>query len=544
MKAFDANGRLLPAAMTLVDADGEREAADTVPIAASSTEVVIRISVDATDATFPVVIDPLVTQAFWTADSDAGSSNYGWSVGPAGDVNGDGYADVIVGAYNYANGQSTEGAAFLYYGSASGLSSSPGWFVEGELSNRRLGTSVTTEGDLNGDNYGDVVVGAYTNGGGLGGAVFVWYGSQNGPTPGTTSTTPASAHWTATPSRSPARLGWCVATADSNGDDYDDVIASAHCYGNGQTYEGAAFLWFGSAAGLSGGAATSNTDAANWSYESNVTNQYWGRSVASAGDVNGDSYDDIVVGAYEWESGQTNEGAAFVFHGSSTGPSVSPSWRAETNQADAIMAMYKCQGADFNGDGYSDVAIPAGSYDAGQTNEGAIFVWYGSGTGLGADGNPTNVDWMAQSDQVDGYLQEISAGDFNDDGYADLAAGAFGYDGAVGNEGAVFVWFGSGTGLGPGNGTPANADWSVIGDQQDARFGISVAKGNVNNDGPDELIVGADMYDNEQTDEGRAYAFAVSGPLIPEPSSLVLLGAMIIAAAAFVLLRRRASANS
>jgi hypothetical protein len=86
-------------------------------------------------------------------------SQFGSSVGTAGDVNGDGYADVIVGAPRDTNGQNIEGRAFVYHGSTSGLSSTLNWTAESNQANARLGTSVDTAGDVNGDGYADVIVG-------------------------------------------------------------------------------------------------------------------------------------------------------------------------------------------------------------------------------------------------------------------------------------------------------------------------------------------------------------------------------------------------
>ena len=98
--------------------------------------------------------------ANWTAESNQASAYFGHSVSTAGDVNGDGYSDVIVGAINYDNGQTDEGRAFVYYGSASGLSASANWTAESDQASAYFGYSVSTAGDVNGDGYSDVIVGA------------------------------------------------------------------------------------------------------------------------------------------------------------------------------------------------------------------------------------------------------------------------------------------------------------------------------------------------------------------------------------------------
>ena len=120
--------------------------------------------------------------AAWTAESDQANAWLGWSAGTAGDVNGDGYADVIVGAPYYDNGQTDEGRAYVYHGSAAGLSTSAAWTAESDQAGARFGWWVGTAGDVNGDGYADVIVGArtYDNGQIDEGRVFVYHGGAAG----------------------------------------------------------------------------------------------------------------------------------------------------------------------------------------------------------------------------------------------------------------------------------------------------------------------------------------------------------------------------
>jgi len=100
------------------------------------------------------------------------SAAFGISVGTAGDVNGNGYADVIVGAFRFDNGETDEGRAYVYHGTPSGLAASSAMTVESDQAGALLGWSVGTAGDVNGDGYADVIVGAhrYSNGKHLRGA--------------------------------------------------------------------------------------------------------------------------------------------------------------------------------------------------------------------------------------------------------------------------------------------------------------------------------------------------------------------------------------
>ena len=109
-------------------------------------------------------------------------AGFGASVATAGDVNGDGYSDVIVGAPLFNNGKSEEGMVWVWHGSEDGLSELHDWHAEANLVDASFGQSVATAGDVNRDGYADIIVGAtrYTAGQYWEGAAFVWLGSENG----------------------------------------------------------------------------------------------------------------------------------------------------------------------------------------------------------------------------------------------------------------------------------------------------------------------------------------------------------------------------
>ncbi|MBL0055245.1 MAG: FG-GAP repeat protein [Chitinophagaceae bacterium] len=120
----------------------------------------------------------------------------------------------------------------------------------------------------------------------------------------------------------------------------------------------------------------------------------FGISVASAGDVNGDGYSDVIIGAYQYDDGvNAHEGRAFVYHGSPTGLSVSPTNNLDAgNQAGANFGYSVALAGDVNADGYSDVIIGAHQFDDGaNTAEGQAFVYHGSVTGLSATPNSTSM---------------------------------------------------------------------------------------------------------------------------------------------------------
>jgi len=245
----------------------------------------------------------LSATADWTEDITQADAYFGYSVGTAGDVNGDTYADVIIGAPWYHDGQTDEGAAFVYHGSMTGLPSDPDWTVESNREGAYFGFSVGTAGNVNGDVYSDVIVGAPydSNEQSTEGRVYAFHGSAAGLS--------ASANWIAEIDQADAHFGISVATAgDVNDDGYSDVIIGADYYTNDRNREGAAYVYTGSGTGLS------NTPG--WTTEGNSSFAYYGFSVGTAGDVNGNDYSDVIVGAYGFEYDYSFEGKAYIYHDS------------------------------------------------------------------------------------------------------------------------------------------------------------------------------------------------------------------------------------
>jgi hypothetical protein len=428
----------------------------------------------------------LAATAAWTGEADQVVAQFGWSVATAGDVNGDGFSDVIVGAPAYDNGQMEEGRLFVYHGSATGLATTAAWTAESDQAGAQFGYSVGTAGDVNGDGISDVIVGAptYDNGEFDEGRAFVYHGSAEGLL-----TTPA---WTAESDQIDAEFGTSVGTAgDVNGDGFSDVIVGAEGFDNGQSGEGRAFVYWGSAAGL----ATSPA----WTSESDHATAQFGASVATAGDVNGDGFSDVIVGARTYDNGQSNEGRAFAYHGSPVGLATSPAWTAESDQASAFFGISVGTAGDVNGDGFSDVIVGAIGYDNGQDGEGRAFVYLGSFAGL-----VLFPDVEVESNQIAASfgISVGTAGDVNGDGFSDVVVGARLYNNGQADEGRAFVYHGSATGL------EFAAAWTAESNQAGARFGSSVATaGDVNGDGFSDVIVGAYQYANGEVDEGLAFAY-------------------------------------
>jgi len=425
----------------------------------------------------------------WMAESDQDSANFAYSVATAGDVNNDGFDDVLIGAYGYDGGEEAEGRAYLYLGSATGLGdgTAPDWTFEGNRPGAWLGISVAAAGDVNGDSYGDVLVGAaaYTNDETAEGRAYLFLGSPEGLL-----TTPA---WTAEGDQPYAYFGTSVATAgDVNGDGYADVIVGARQYDIAFPNQGRAFVFLGSAAGVE--------STPSWTGDVNRGGAEFGYPVATAGDVNGDGFSDVIVGAWLDDQGQVDEGSAFVYLGSPAGLLDTPVWNADGEYTRGEFGVSVATAGDVNGDGFSDVVIGSPGYDGGEVNEGRAELYHGAAAGLAA-----TPSWETDGgDQSLAYLGQAvaMAGDVNGDGYSDVVAGAPGFDGGEADEGRADLTFGSETGL------AALPAWTAEGQQPGAGFGSAVAgAGDVNGDGYADVIVGAPGYDNGQNDEGQVFLY-------------------------------------
>ncbi|MGG7660907.1 FG-GAP-like repeat-containing protein [Dyadobacter sp. BHUBP1] len=432
----------------------------------------------------------------------------GNKVSSAGDVNGDGYSDVLISAYLYDgfyNGQFSRvdaGVVYLHLGSSTGINTQPSSTFTGE-SNDHMGSSIACAGDVNGDGYSDILLGAeyYDYGQFNEGAVFVYHGSKDG-----------IPSWASPVSRLESNQidGWfgtAVASAgDVNGDGYSDILVGCYTFDNGQTDEGHVFVYHGGAEGIgTNGSVT---------LSGSVTDALIGYSVASAGDVNSDGFDDVIVGAPEFDFNGTTGGAALVYYGSMDGIQLGNQIMLSKNQPDSYFGTSVAGAGDINGDGYGDILVGADNYTNGQTSEGAAFIYFGSNTGI----NPASVKQLEGNiPQRDFGCAVSGAGDLNRDGYADIIIGDDAYSAGEGGEGAIHIYYGSTSG-------PVN-DAIIESNVLYAHMGNSVScAGDVNGDGYSDIVVGASGYDSYK---GAVYVFHGSDQGISSNNPKILLGNQI-----------------
>jgi len=398
----------------------------------------------------------LATTPTWTFASDQPLSQLGYSVAVA-DVNSDGYADLISGAIRYQPGGLSQGGRVqAFYGSATGLSPFPNWIIDATNVDDFLGISLANAGDVNGDGYPDILVGVggwdngpLTNAG----QVRLYAGGPAGLV-----TTPL---WTATSDQSYAILGSIGTIGDVNGDGYDDVATGAQAYDNPDDYEGRVTVHYGGPAGPS--------SAPDWMQEGNLSGAAF--SSVAGGDINGDGYSDLLVGAPGY-GGYT--GRIFVYAGSSSGLSTTPMSTVD-GQPGETYGIWLTVPGDVNGDGYDDVAIGDDRYGS-SSYEGRAWVHLGSPSGLSA--SPA---WQTNGFGSDEYGVVHPVGDVNQDGYDDVMVGSMGYGD---DSGAVYLYAGSAGGLSTG---PL---WSAFGAPSSA-LGQAFGAGDFNGDGQMDVAVGA-----------------------------------------------------
>ncbi len=374
---------------------------------------------------------PLPTTPDWEMTGWEGES-FGRAC--AADVNGDGYDDLLVGD-NYARSEFYLGKAYLYYGSATGLSTTPDWTATGDQAGSGFGIMTSSLGDVNGDNYEDVMIAdrRYTHGESMEGRVYVYYGSSSG--------LGSTANWFFELNQDTTDVGMDlqIGKGDINGDGYNDVFFTFPGYDNGQIDEGRVFGFYGSLSGL-------NTTP-SWGVESNIADAYLGR-VSVVGDVNGDNYDDLLVGG-------VHSGRIDLYFGSASGLKTTSDWFYEAS----AMGGYGGPAGDVNGDGYADFA--ASDY------WNNTYVFYGSASGPSA-----SPDWQAGSS---GWVNTV--GDINKDNYDDFFIGWPWTDSA-------WIYSGSTSGL---NTTPS---WTTKG-PAGSHYGWPAGSADFNGDGNIDVYVGA-----------------------------------------------------
>lgn len=476
----------------------------------------------------------------------------GYSVSYAGDVNGDGIDDVIIGAPSVTPGGRTEaGACYVVFGSdsplpnpleLSSLNGSNGFVIEGVAAFDKLGLSVSDTGDVNGDGLDDVIIGAFAAAvgpSGFAGKAYVIFGKNSQSNFNSTfdlTTLDGDNGFVINGEASYNGTGLSVSTAgDINGDGFDDILVGApyaDTMGNGDTNNGRIYVILGNNTGFAAELNVSNISGGDGTtgFVINGVSQddFAGAEVSNAGDVNNDGFDDIIIGVKDvdyFRFGVEDIGSSYVVFGKddSLSPFTNPLELSalDGNNGFAILGVDSFDRAgksvsaagDINGDGIADLLVGAsGANPTNSTSTGAGYVVYGKNESFAPVFDlyylTANHGTVLRGESLNDLLgYSISqAGDLNADGVDDLIVGARGVDSFSGRS---YVVFGNTLGL--------SYPIDLVNLDGDSGFAINAAEagqasgaavshaGDFNADGIDDIIIGAFGTDSNGSSSGSSY---------------------------------------
>lgn len=446
-----------------------------------------------TDTASPLYVD-LSTAA--DAKLIGESANDAWgpriAVAGGGDVNGDGRADLLVGMVGTGGpGEDCSGSTYLVHGPVSGELDLSDADAELEGSDTEYSAySVDLAGDVNGDGYADILIGAPyysdpTEDGKAGQAYVVL-----GPVTGEVALTDADAYLHGEldgtyPDYSATGCGVAIA-GDTNGDGDADMLIGADDYDAGVVY-----LVLGPVSGI--------FDLSDADLRVSTVTGSLGYAVSPAGDTNGDGLDDILM------SQPVNKDASVLLF---TGPASGDTTTADADASFAASDDYLAGGlgapaGDLNADGYDDVLMGIPTADDTGAYAGAAWLYLGpfSGDVALTDAQAKLLGAMAYGSAG---LALDGAGDVDGDGYADFAVSA--PEAFLAGPGTTWLFYG----LVSGTLSLDEADVQIVGEGDDQAGWAIAGAGDVDADGLDDLLIGGPGDDDGGEGAGAAWLVLAS----------------------------------
>ena len=437
------------------------------------------------DQTFisPIALDDFSTPSPFRAFGEENSQGVcfsGHSVSGAGDFNNDGFDDYLIGAPGNIPGlplEDTEGRAYLGFGSQflsntflGSFNGSSGFKINAESTlDNAIGYSVSRAGDFNGDGIDDVLIGATRAdlaGDGRGGRAYILFGTSSitAPFEFNLNTLDGSNGVVISKAATSSLLGFSASPiGDFNGDGQDDVIIGAPGSTTNGNNSGSSYIVFGTNEPTNPIQLDSLDGTNGLVVHGETANDRSGSSVHAAGDMNGDGFDDVIIGAPYSSGGLSFAGRSYVIFGTDQTIATplelssldgSAGFAIEGAEANDFAGTSVAGGSDLNGDGLDDLVIGATGADSldsmgdiNDTDTGVVHVVFGSSQlshpfQLGdLDGsNGFTINGAARLDRL-GHSVDF-AGDVNADGTEDLIIGAYGSDGNGDDSGTSYIVFG------------------------------------------------------------------------------------------------------
>jgi len=403
-------------------------------------------------------------------------SNYYCFVSGAGDVNNDGTPDLLVGASRNSDAGYHAGKAYVY----SGSDGSTIYTFTGEAEGHVFG-HVSFLGDINDDDYSDILIGAQGSDAGtqIEGYAYVYSGIDS------------TLLHKFTGEATGDRFGNCVSGAgDINNDGINDILIGAWGNDANGTRAGRAYAYSGDDFSLM------------YTFTGDSAEDQFGSEVAIVGDVNNDNYDDILIGALGNDENGLAAGKAYLYSGFDSSLMYSYTGEAEGNRYGFSLSGV----GDMNNDNYDDFAVGAFK-GQGDTNSdsGRVYVY------SGIDGSLLYLFTLERRNDDDDFsgVRMAAAGDVNNDGYDDIIIRARSSNDIDGGRAHVY------------SGANGLLLYALKCEAADDNFGYKVAGvGDINKDGFDDIFVGARYNDNGGVNSGAAYLFYGGDPdgdFIPIP---------------------------